>query len=218
MRRALAGLAAAALAAAAFAQSPETHPHGFQGAEKWAHVFDDPSRDTWQKPHEVIEALRLRPDAIVADIGAGTGYFAARLARMVPKGKVYAVDLEADMVRYLGERAEREHLSNMIPLRGGPRDANLPEPVDLALLVDVYHHIEDRPAYFDRLKDTLRADARVAIIDFRIDSPDGPPRAARIAPEQVKREMARAGYALAEAPDFLPNQYFLVFTASVAAR
>lgn len=192
-------------------QSPDTHQHSFGNAEKWAHVFDDPSRDAWQKPHEVIQALRLKPDAIVADIGAGTGYFAVRLAHMVPKGKVYGVDIEPDMVRYLAERAEREHLENLFAIRGRPNETLLPEPVDLVLFVDVYHHIEERSGYFERLKDVLRADGRVAIIDFRMDAKDGPPRAARIAPEQVKAEMAKAGYALSEDLGFLPEQYFLIF-------
>jgi cyclopropane fatty-acyl-phospholipid synthase-like methyltransferase len=205
-------------ATGAAAQSPHTHQHSFHDAEKWAQVFDDPARDAWQKPHEVIEALRLNADAVVADLGAGTGYFSARLARMLPKGRVYAVDLEPDMVRHLAERAEREGLRNLYAVRGEDDRANLPEPVDLVVLVDVYHHIEDRPDYFARLKDSLRAGGRLALIDFRMDAKDGPPRAARIAPEQVRREMARAGYALAGDFAFLPNQYFLVFTSSVAAR
>ena len=70
----------------AAAQSPHTHEHSFGGAEKWAQVFDDPKRDAMQKPHEVIQALALKPDAVVADIGSGTGYFSVRLAHMVPKG------------------------------------------------------------------------------------------------------------------------------------
>ncbi len=201
------------LAGSAAAQSPETHQHSFQGAERWAHVFDDPARDAWQKPHEVIQALRLRPDAIVADIGAGTGYFSARLSRMLPKGKVYAADVEPDMVKYLGERADREGLKNVFPIRASATESNLPEPVDVALLVDVYHHIDHRVRYFENLKNSIRADGRVAIIDFRMDAKDGPPRAVRIPPEEVKREMARAGYRLTEEPGFLPEQYFLVFSA-----
>ena len=82
------------LTASAYAQQPHTHEHTFGDAAKWSKVFDDPKRDAWQKPHEVIQALALRPDAVVADIGAGTGYFAVRLAHMVPQGRVYAVDTE----------------------------------------------------------------------------------------------------------------------------
>ena len=203
--------AALALAGPAAAQAPHTHQHSFGDAEKWAHVFDDPERDAWQKPHAVIEALALKPDAAVADLGAGTGYFAARLANMLPKATVYAVDLEPDMVKYLGERAKREGLANLKPVQAAAGDARLPAKVDLVLLVDVYHHIETRERYFQRLAASLRPEARVAVIDFRLDSPEGPPKAARIAPERVKAELARAGYALVEEHGFLPRQYFLVF-------
>jgi SAM-dependent methyltransferase len=211
MLKALAACGIALLTGVALAQTPTTHQHSFQGAEQWAHVFDDPERDTWQKPHEVIQELSLRPDARVADIGAGTGYFAARIANMLPQGKVYAVDIEPDMVRYLGERAEREHLKNLIPVTGRADDPKLPEKVDLVLLVDVYHHIEDRVAYFRRLRESLRPGGRVAIIDFRLDSPEGPPRAARIGPEAVVAEMSSAGYVVAAEHAFLPRQYFLIF-------
>src|SRR5688572_32918293 len=101
-------------AISAAAQTPHTHQHRFSDAEKWAHVFDDPERDAWQKPHHVIQALGLRPEAVIADIGAGTGYFAVRFANMVPKGKVYAVDVEPDMVRYLAERAQKEKRPNLV--------------------------------------------------------------------------------------------------------
>ena len=124
------------------AQSPQTHDHSFSDAAEWAKIFDDPKRDAWQKPHEVIQALALKPDAVIADIGAGTGYFSSRLA---------------------GD---------------------------------------------------LKPGGRVAIIDFRMDSPEGPPQAARIEPERVKAEMRRAGYELAQEHAFLPRQYFLVFQPS----
>lgn len=196
---------------AAIAQSPSTHQHSFSGAERWAHVFDDPSRDEWQKPHEVIQALKLSPDAVVADIGAGTGYFAARIANMVPNGKVYAVDLEPDMVKYLAERAKRENRPNLIPVQATPADPKLPEKVDLVLLVDVYHHIDKRVDYFKRLAGSLKPGGRVAIIDYRLDAKDGPPRAARISPNRVAAEMKSAGFAVEATPGFLPRQYFLVF-------
>jgi SAM-dependent methyltransferase len=196
------------------AQTAHTREHSFSGAEHWAKVFDDPARDAWQKPHEVIMALSPAPDAAVADIGSGTGYFAARLAHFVPKGRVYGVDIEPDMVKYLADRAKREGLPNLVSVAGRPDDANLPAKVDLVLMVDVYHHISDRVSYFGKLRGSLKPGARLAIIDFRLDAPSGPPRKDRIAPAQVKTELAKAGYALAKEHAFLPNQFFLVFEAA----
>ena len=195
----------------AAAQSPHAHQHSFGDAEKWSQVFDDPKRDAWQKPHEVIQALALKPDAAVADIGAGTGYFAVRLAHVVPNGRVYGVDTELEMVKYLGERAKHEKLSNVTAVTGARDDPRLPEKVDLVLLVDVYHHIEGRERYFRKLMGSLKAGGSIAIIDFRLDSPQGPPKSARIAPDRVKAELKAAGYSLAREHTFLAYQYFLIF-------
>src|SRR5512144_1670633 len=149
-------MAGLVVAAAAGAQTPHTHQHGCSGAEHWAKVFDDPARDAWQKPHDVVQALKLAPDAAVADIGAGTGYFAVRLAHMTPQGRVYAVDIEPDMVKYLGERAQKSGLANLTPVLGAPDDPKLPARVDLMLMVDVYHHIGQREAYFRKLAPSLK--------------------------------------------------------------
>ena len=195
----------------ASAQSPHTHRHSFGDAEKWAHVFDDPERDAWQKPHQVILALALNPDALVADLGAGTGYFASRLANMLPHATVYAVDVEPAMVKYLAERAKREALPNLKPVAARADDPRLPAKVDLILLVDVYHHIESRENYFRRLAASLKPGGRLAVIDYRLDAPNGPPKASRVAPKRVKAELAKAGYALQEEHAFLPRQYFLIF-------
>jgi len=195
----------------AAAQSPQTHQHSFGGAEHWAQIFDDPTRDAWQKPHEVIQALALKPDAIIADIGSGTGYFSVRFANMTPKGRVYGVDTEPDMVKYLADRAKREGLKNITAVKGAPDNPRLPEKADLIILVDVYHHVENRENYFHQLQKSLKPGGRIAVIDYRMDSPEGPPKSARIAPDQVKAELKRAGYALAQEHAFLPNQYFLVF-------
>ena len=212
IRSSLCAALLALLAGGAAAQSPHTHQHSFGDAEKWSHVFDDPKRDEWQKPHAVIQALALKPDAVVADLGAGTGYFAARLANMLRKGTVYAVDLEPDMVRYLAERAKREKLPNLKAVAGRADDARLPGKVDLVLLVDVYHHIESRERYFRKLAASLKPGGRLAVIDFTLDSPEGPPKEVRIPPERVKQELSTAGYKLVEEHAFLPRQYFLVFS------
>jgi SAM-dependent methyltransferase len=210
--RALLAALALAVSVPVLAQHGEQHMHRrFDDAQKWSKIFDDPARDAWQKPAEVIAALKLAPDAVVADIGSGTGYFAVRLARAVPRGKVYGADVEPDMVKFLNARAARENLGNLTSHAAGEEGPNLPAQVDLALVVDTYHHIPRRTRYFEQLKSALRPGGRIAIIDFRLDSPTGPPVKHRIPPEQVKAEMERAGYRLHEQPDFLPNQYFLVF-------
>jgi SAM-dependent methyltransferase len=211
-----ANLAALSLALAlatgpAAAQTPHTHQHDFSGAQQWAKYFDDPARDRWQKPHEVIQALKLPRDGAVADIGAGTGYFTVRLAHMTPGGKVYGVDIEPDMVKYLAERAKREGLANIEAVQGRPDDPRLPAKVDRVLVVDTYHHIGSREAYFRHVRGQLRPGGSVAIIDFRPESPIGPPVASRVPRDRIVAEMTRAGYRLAAEHAFLPNQYFLVF-------
>src|SRR5262245_33584498 len=203
-----------ALALPALGQTPHTYQHRFSDAEKWSKVFDDPERDAWQKPHEVIQALALKPDAVVADIGAGTGYFSVRFAHMLPQGKVYGVDTEPAMVKHLAERAKREGLKNVTAVPGKPGDPRLPEKADLVVLVDTYHHVEDRERYFRDLQKALKPGGRLAVIDFHLDSPVGPPRKARVPADTVKSELKRAGYVLAQEHGFLPNQYFLVFAPS----
>jgi predicted methyltransferase len=115
------------------------------------------------------------------------------------------------MVKYLAARAKKENLANLTAIAGAPDDARIPAPVDLVILVDVYHHIDRRADYFRKLRASLKPGGRVAVIDFRLDSPSGPPKSARIAPDRVKAEMTSAGYALGEEHAFLPNQYFLIF-------
>ncbi len=102
----------------------------FDDADKWAKEFDNPERNAWQKPDEVLDALHLDRTSIVADIGAGTGYFSVRIAKRIPDGKIFAADIEPDMVRYLAERAQREHVSNLLAVQASADSANLPEPVE----------------------------------------------------------------------------------------
>jgi cyclopropane fatty-acyl-phospholipid synthase-like methyltransferase len=207
-------LALAGVLGAAAAQTPPSHQHSFSGAEGWARVFDDPARDGWQKPQQVIEALQLAPDAAVADIGAGTGYFTVRLAQALPTGRVYAVDLEPDMVTHIEQRARQMKLANVTAVRGTADDARLPVKVDRVLIVNTYHHIGSREAYFRRLAGSLKADGEVAIVDYTRESPIGPPVTARLPAGAVKAEMQQAGYVLAAEHAFLPHQYFLVFRRS----
>jgi cyclopropane fatty-acyl-phospholipid synthase-like methyltransferase len=185
--------------------------HRFKDAEKWAKEFDNPERDAWQKPEEILDALHLQHNSFVADIGAGTGYFSVRIARRIPEGKIFGADIEPDMVRYLDQRARREHLINLVPVQASADAANLPEPVDVALVVDTYHHIGSRTQYFAKLKSFLRPAGRLVIVDFTADSPNGPPVQHRISPERVTQELEAAGYTLVDSLQFLTRQYCLIF-------
>lgn len=212
----LAVVAFGALGPAAIAQqqqpaTPDHMQHRFADPEQYAKSFDDPARDGWQMPGRVIDVLKMSPDASVADIGAGTGYFTVRLAKAVPRGIVYAVDVEPSMLEYIRKRAAAEHLKNVDTVQASGASPNVPKPVDVVLVVDTYHHLPNRPAYFRDLTKSLAANGRVAIIDFRKDSPQGPPPQFRFEADQIIGEMKQAGYRLDARYDFLPRQHFLVF-------
>ena len=189
---------------------PDHMQHKFDDPARFAKSFDDPARDAWQMPARVIDALALKPGMKVADIGAGTGYFSMRLARM-PGVSVFAVDVEPAMIDYLKQRAAKEKITNVTPVLAAAASPNLPEPVDVVLVVDTYHHLPNRSAYFRDLKKSLKPAGRVAIVDFRKDAPDGPPVHFRFTPQQIQDEMMQAGYQLDVAHDFLPRQHFLIF-------
>ena len=190
------------------------HPHHRRSAAEWERVLENPGRDAWQKPDEVVAALGLRPGQTAADIGAGSGYFSVRLARAVgPEGKVYAADIQQDLIDLLAKRKQELHLPALHPLLGQPGDPKLPDAsVDLVFICDVLHHIEGREAYYAKLRRALKPGGRIAIVDFhKRELPVGPGVAMKIAREDAVAELAQAGFALAAEHDFLPYQYFLVF-------
>lgn len=195
----------------------DMHKHGghhprFDDPKKWSASFDDPERDKWQMPDRIVESLALRPTDSVADIGAGTGYMAVRFARALKGGSVFAVDIEPNMVKHMAERAKAAGIDNLRAVVGSESTSNLPAPVDVAFLLNVYHHLDKRPDYFKRLRASLKPGGRVAIVDFRPDAPAGAPKHMRISAEKINEEMKAAGYKPAGSFDFLPRQSFLVFT------
>jgi ubiquinone/menaquinone biosynthesis C-methylase UbiE len=192
---------------------PDHMQHRFDDPERFAKSFDDPARDAWQLPERVIAALALKRNSVVADIGAGTGYFSVRLATAVPDGRVLAVDIEPAMLEYIKKRAAAAGLTNIVPVHASSANPNLPQPVDVVLIVDTYHHLPNRLTYFADLQKSLTPGGRVAVVDFRKDSPEGPPREFRFDADQIIGEMKQAGYELETTHDFLPRQHFIVFRA-----
>ncbi len=192
--------------------------HRFEDADAWAEKFDDPARDAYQRPEAVIDFIDPDPGAVIADLGAGTGYFAMRLARRVPKGRVLANDIEPDMIRYLGERAEREALTNVVPVLGEATNPALPQPVDIAFMCNVYHHIGDRPAFFTHLVQQLQPGGRLIIVELRKDASDdvpGPPPAMRIAQSVLVRELSAIGLEVVRADrELLPHHYVVELVAA----
>ena len=187
--------------------------HRFDDPERYAQSFDAPERDAWQMPERVIAALEIAPGSAVADIGAGTGYFTVRLARDTAAATVYAVDIEASMVDYVRRRAAEAGLGNVLGVVADPDSPNLPAPVDLVLIVNTYHHIPERVAYFTALRSHLAPGGRIAIIDPRKGAPGGgPPDEFRFTPEEIADELGRADLELLSRQDFLPRQNFLVFS------
>jgi ubiquinone/menaquinone biosynthesis C-methylase UbiE len=156
----------------------------------------------------------VSPGNVVADIGAGTGYFAARYARAVgPAGTVFASDIEPNMVVFLRERAQRQELANLVPILASADDPRLPDRLsDLIFICNIWHHISDRVNYARRLKSDLAPDGRVVIVDFLPgDLPVGPPPNEKLSADQVASEFEQAGYRLAGSLDLLPYQYVLIF-------
>ncbi|MEQ8891458.1 MAG: methyltransferase domain-containing protein [Sandaracinaceae bacterium] len=183
------------------------HAHEFSDVERFVALFDDPARDEWQRPAEVVTLLELEPGMTVADVGAGTGYFLPHLSPAVgPEGRVLALDVEPAMVAHMQTRAEEAGLTNVEARVVAPDDPGL-DGVDRVLIVDTWHHIEDRAAYAHRLRDGLREGGFVLVVDFTEDSPHGPPEAMRLAAHAVLMELRSAGFEAEILETELPYQY-----------
>ncbi len=187
----------------------------FDDIELWAKVFEDPERDKWQKPEEIIKNLNLNSGDVIADIGAGTGYFTRRFAKAVgPAGKSLGLEIEPAMVKYMNEDAQKLNLKNYIARTVKPDDPELePQSVDVVFICDTYHHIENRVDYLKRLSKSLKKNGRVVVVDFyKKPLPVGPPSLNhKLSEKTVLEEFQQAGYHLKQSLDFLPYQYFLEF-------
>lgn len=186
--------------------------HGDPNA--YIEALEDPKRDAYQKPHEVLSALGLKPGEVIADIGAGSGYFTFRLARHVgDKGRVYAVDVSPDMILHINRRIRELKVTNVISILADPDDPLLPDStINRFFFSDSWHHIENQTKYLTLIKRMLKSGGEVIMIDFqKKDLPFGPPLEMKIAREDLIKQMESSGFRLLKEYRFLPYQYFLIF-------
>jgi arsenite methyltransferase len=187
------------------------------GCGSWKRfAYEGFDRDSWQQPERVIESLQLAPGDVVADLGAGGGYFTFDLAEAVaPDGRVYAVDVDANMTEYLSDRIAEEEIENVEVVLGEFGDPLLPDgEIDLLFTSNTYHHIQDRADYFRRLRGDLKRGGRVAILELN-GSSWFPRWFGHYTPmETIEAEMREAGYTLDESFDFIDRQHFAIFSVA----
>lgn len=184
----------------------------FSDASGFAKHFDDPERDAWQRPTEVIAQLHVKPGQVVVDLGAGTGYFLPALSRAVgPEGRVLALDVEPRMVEHMGRRVREQSLGNVTPRQVQANDPGLAEgSVARVLIVNTWHHLDDRAEYARKLAQALTPDGEILVVDFTLESDLGPPARHRLPPGQVVLELTGAGLrAEVVEPEQLPKQYLV---------
>ena len=216
------GLLAALLAAAIGAQAPGVHPisgrrfapvMGYQGAG-W---LERAERDEEEAPNVALSALKIARGSTVADIGAGSGFITERLAaRVGPAGRVYANDVQPQMLQLLAARLAKKKIANVTLVQGDIDDPKLPAAsIDLEIMVDVYHEFSQPQAMLRRLREALKADGRMVLLEYRKEDPNIPIRAEhKMSVAEAKLEVEAEGFTLSKVDESLPRQHILIFTVS----
>jgi SAM-dependent methyltransferase len=183
--------------------------HGKDWLERW-------TRDLEENVSLAIENLPINEKSIVADIGAGSGYYTFRIAPKVPQGKVYAVEIQQDAIDYLGEESKKRGFSNVIPVMGDEKSPRLPEnSIDLAIMVDVYHELEYPKEMLAEIRKSLKPDGKLLLIEYRGEDPEVPIKPLhKMTVRQAKKELEANGFKLQENGQFMSMQHFLVFGKS----
>jgi predicted methyltransferase len=182
-------------------------------------LLNSPDRDQWQRPDQIMDALGIADGSVVADLGAGDGWFTIRLARRVgPNGTVYAEDIQPQMIEAINRRVRREGLSNVRAVRGRPDDPQLPPGIDAALIVDTYYEIEDPVTVLRNLARSLKPQGRVGVVDFLAGGGGpGPGPEERVDPDSVINAANAAGLRLHGREAVPPFQFLLVFVKDLTA-
>lgn len=175
--------------------------------------LERPSREITEQPQQVVDALNLKPTDIVADIGAGTGYFSFRIASLVPQGKVLAVDIQPEMIDILNFLKAENKINNVEPVLASIDNPNLPkESINLALMVDAYHEFEYPKEVMEGVVQALKPSGRVVLVEYRGENPLIPIKSIhKMKQKQVRKEMKAAGLQWQETKKFLPQQHLMIF-------
>jgi ubiquinone/menaquinone biosynthesis C-methylase UbiE len=182
-------------------------------AAEWSKTLESAERVAGLRTGEVIARLNLKPDDVVADLGAGTGLFSLPLAKAVPSGRVYAVELDEGFLTQIRGKAQAEKVTNVVAVHGQFTDPSLPaRDVDVAFFHDVLHHVENRAAYLKSVASYLKPGGRIVVIEFNpSDSPHKAEPALVVSKEQTAGWMAAAGLAPSEDIQLFPDKYFVVY-------
>ena len=175
--------------------------------------LERPDREREERPEVLVENLDLEPDDVVADLGAGTGYFTFRIAPLVPEGRVYAVDIQPEMLRIVEARAEEDGVSNVAPVLGTATSPGLrPGSTDLTLVVDSYHEFSHPAEMLAAIFEATRPGGRLVLVEYRAEDPEVPIRRLhKMTEAQARLEVETAGFRFVENLDVLPQQHLLVF-------
>ena len=175
--------------------------------------LERPSREITERPQQVVEALDLKPTDIVADIGAGTGYFSFRMASLIPEGKVLAVDIQPEMIDIINFLKTESKIINVEPILASINNPNLPKnSIDLALMVDAYHEFEYPREVMEGIVQALKPGGRVVLVEYRGENPLILIKAIhKMKQKQVRKEMKAVGLQWRETKNFLPQQHMMIF-------
>jgi ubiquinone/menaquinone biosynthesis C-methylase UbiE len=174
-----------------------------------------PERIDEEDPDRMLAALEIREGSVVADIGAGVGYHVWRLSKIVgPKGKVIGEDIQEGMIRLMKKNLEDRKLENVEVIHGTPTDPKLPsKALDLVLMVDVYHEFSEPATMMKHIKNALKPDGRVVLVEFRKEDPKVPIQPLhKMSVADVRSELEPMGFKFQRAIEFLPWQHILIFT------
>ena len=182
-------------------------------AAEWTKTLESPERIAGLRTGEVVAKLNLKPTDVVADLGAGTGLFSLPLAKAVPSGKVYSVELDEGFLTQIGGKAKTENVKNVVPVLGKFTDPSLPaRDVDVAFFHDVLHHVENRAAYLKSVAGYLKPGGRIVVIEFNPgDSPHKAEPTLIVSKEQTAGWMKDAGLVQSEEIQLFPDKYFVVY-------